>query len=98
MMPREYLVRLRSRFRSDVNHHRRTMGLPELSPEQIRDRSYRTLVFLFNSTVRGLMEDKVVHSMWDVEYNTRVDQRQQVGYQIYADTLQGLNETMRLLL
>lgn len=74
------------------------MGLPELSPEQIRDRSYRTLVFLFNSTVRGLMEDKVVHSMWDVEYNTRVDQRQQVGYQIYADTLQGLNETMRLLL
>lgn len=98
MMPREYLPRLRSRFRSNINQQRRLDGLPELSQEQIRERCHRTLVFLFNSTTRGLMEDKVVHSMWDVEYNTGVDKRGQIGYQMYLNTLRGLNETMKLLL
>lgn len=98
MMPREYLPRLRSRFRSNINHQRQLQELPDLTPEQIRERCHRTLVFLFNSTTRGLMEDKVVHSIWDVEYNTAVDKRGQVGYQMYLNTLKGLNETMKLLL
>lgn len=101
MLPLRFPERIQTRFRK---HPSGANG--PLLKEETKRRAYNTLVFLYNSTVLGLQELDIVHTICDVEYNwpKELDHRppsdhvDETGFRQYKATIEGLNETMGLLL